>query len=82
MIFKIEIPLLGLDNYLLYKVLPLPTLTNDHLRSIKPEAEFITINMTKGFYCLMSQAEVNKCKSMKNVLIREKRHALHRINEK
>ena len=82
LIFNIEIPLLGLDNYLLYKILHLPTLINGHLRSIKPEAEFMTINISKGFYYLMNQTEVKECKSMKNILICEERHALHRINDK
>ncbi|XP_055840955.1 uncharacterized protein LOC129908485 [Episyrphus balteatus] len=71
-IFKIELPLLSLDEFELFKVTPVPVLVGKSFFAIQPSTEYIMINLHRDQYYPLSTLEFHGCFS-----ITEERHLCH-----
>lgn len=80
LIFSIDIPLLNTDRFLLYKLLPVPTMINDEFVSLNPITDYMAINAHRNEYYFMNSVEYSNCKFMRESTICEEKHSVYHIN--
>jgi hypothetical protein len=65
LVYIIKIPLVALDSYRLYHLIPLPSKQSDNVLSlyIEPSHEFLLIDDAKQHYLSLSEGQLNRCKT-------------------
>lgn len=63
-IYELKIPLPLIDNFRIYKVIPLPTRYNNQFVFIQPPTQYLIINYRKDRFSNLNNEELANCKSL------------------
>jgi hypothetical protein len=78
-VYIIELPLVALDSYRLYHLIPLPSKQNDNVLSfyIEPPHKFLLIDDAKQHYLALSEGQLNRCKTFGNYYVNKNHRYYH-----
>ena len=63
LLFELHIPLLSDDNYIIYRIIPIPFLKEGRLKIVQLFSNFIAINLIKNFYITLKEEDMQHCTS-------------------
>ena len=80
-IFKLKIPIVDVDQFNLFYMVPIPSTHNNRILKIIPKKEFIAINKHKDKYFLLTPVELSLCTRVELQNIVCKQPIIERIND-
>lgn len=65
-IIEVSIPLINVEQFQLFNLVPITTTQNNHSVSIKPSAKYLATTLDRGKYWIMDEIDFRACRSTKS----------------